>query len=67
MEAEITLETLIAWHQQRAADCMATMARATHTPKREHEALLAMAQFHEAAVRVLQSWRVLSRCDLRHC
>jgi hypothetical protein len=31
------------------------MARATHIPKREREALLSMAQFHQAAVRLLQT------------
>ena len=33
----------------------ATMARATHIPNREREALLSMAQFHQAAVRLLQT------------
>jgi hypothetical protein len=58
METEITLEMLNAWHQRRAADCMATLARATHTPKREREALLAMAKFHEAAVRLLTTYQL---------
>jgi hypothetical protein len=58
----MTLEALIAWHQQRAQDCRAIIARATHTPKREHEALLAMAQFHEAAVHLL---RTLEGGDLK--
>jgi hypothetical protein len=55
MEAEFTLETLVAWHDKRAQDCLATMARATHIPKREREALLSMAQFHQTAVRLLQT------------
>ena len=55
MEGEITVEALAAWHEKRAQDCLATMARATHIPKREREALLSMAQFHQAAVRLLQT------------
>jgi hypothetical protein len=31
------------------------MARATHIPTREREALLSMAHFHQAAVRLLQT------------
>jgi hypothetical protein len=56
METEITLEMLIAWHQRRAQDCMELMARATHVPKREAEALIAMSKFHQAAVRLLQAF-----------
>jgi hypothetical protein len=58
MEEEITPEQLIAWQEQRALDCMAIIARATHTPKREHEALLAMAKFHQAAVRLLKTFEL---------
>ena len=51
----ITLEMLIAWHQQRAGECFAILARATHIPKAEAEALKATAQFHIEAVCLLQS------------
>jgi hypothetical protein len=56
MEDEITLETLIEWHQQRAADCFMILARATLMPKAEMQALRATAQFHIAAVRLLQTF-----------
>jgi len=55
MEGEITLEALIEWHQQRAANCFTTLARATLMPKSETQALKATAQFHIAAVRLLQT------------
>jgi hypothetical protein len=55
MEIEFTLETLIDWHQQRAQEIMATMARATHVPKQEREAMTSMAKFHQAAVRLSQT------------
>jgi hypothetical protein len=47
MEDEITLEQLIAWHRQRAQDIMSTMARATHVPKQQREAMTSMAKFHQ--------------------
>jgi hypothetical protein len=50
MEVEITLEMLIAFHQERAADRFTTLARTTHMP-----ALTATAQFHMATVRLLQT------------
>jgi hypothetical protein len=53
MEDEITLEQLIAWHKQRAQDIMATMACAAHLPKQQREALISMAKFHQAVVRLL--------------
>jgi hypothetical protein len=56
MEGEITLEALAAWHEKRAQDCLSTMARATHMPKREQDGLTSMAKFHQAAVRLLQSF-----------
>jgi hypothetical protein len=51
----MTLEVLIAWHQQREGECFAILARATHMPKAETEALKATAQFHIEAVHLLQS------------
>jgi hypothetical protein len=51
----MTLEMLIAWHQQREGKCFAILARATHMPKAEAEALKATAQFHIEAVRLLQT------------
>jgi hypothetical protein len=58
----MTLEMLIAWHQQRAGECFAILARATYMPKAEADALQATAQFHIEAVRLLrtlqgQEWR----------
>ena len=50
MEGEVTLEALAAWHDKRAQDCLATMARATHIPKAEGYARKAAAQFHIAAM-----------------
>jgi hypothetical protein len=44
MEGEITLEALAAWHEKRAQDCLSTMARATHMPKREQDGLTSMAK-----------------------
>lgn len=58
MELQITLDVLIAWHQRRAQDCIDIMARATHTPKREREALMAIAEFHQAAVRLLKTYQL---------
>jgi hypothetical protein len=55
MEGEITLEALIAWHQQRAADCFTTSVRATLMPKSEMQALQGTAQFHIEAVRLVQT------------
>jgi hypothetical protein len=52
---DITLETLIEWHQHRAADCFTTLSRATLMPKSETQALQATAQFHIAAVRLLRA------------
>jgi hypothetical protein len=52
----MTLEMLITWHQQRAAECLAIQARATIMPKNETVALTAMAQFHLEAVRLLQTF-----------
>jgi hypothetical protein len=46
---------LIQWHQQRAADCFALVARVTHMPKVDADALKATAQFHIEAVRLLQT------------
>jgi len=54
MESAVTLETLIAWHQQRAGECFAILSRATHMPKAEADALKATTQFHIEAVRLLQ-------------
>jgi hypothetical protein len=56
MDYDVTLEMLIAWHQRRAADCLAMIARVTHMPKREQDGLTSMAKFHQAAVRLLQSF-----------
>ena len=52
--AVMTLEMLIEWHQERAADCFTTLARGTLMPKAEADALQARAQFHIEAVRRLQ-------------
>jgi hypothetical protein len=52
----MTLETWITWHQQRAGECFAILARATHMPKAEEEALKATVQFHIEAVRLLQTF-----------
>jgi len=35
----MTLEMLIAWHQQRAADCFDLVKRVTHMPKVDADAL----------------------------
>ena len=51
----MTLEMLIQWHQQRAGECFAILARATHMPQSEADALQATAQFHIEAVRLLQT------------
>jgi hypothetical protein len=51
----MTLETLIAWHQQRAGDCFSVMARATYVPESEAQRLKALAQFHIEAVCLLQT------------
>jgi len=37
--AVMTLEMLIEWHQQCAGECFAILARATHMPKAEADAL----------------------------
>jgi hypothetical protein len=50
----MTLEMLIQWHQQRAGDCFAILARATHMPKIEAD-VKATAQFHIEAVPLLQT------------
>jgi hypothetical protein len=50
----MTLDMLIMWHQQRAGECFAILARATHMPKAEADALQAPARFHIEAVRLLQ-------------
>jgi hypothetical protein len=55
VEGQITLKALVAWHHKRAQDCLKVMARATNIPKREREALISMAQFHQVAVRLLQT------------
>jgi hypothetical protein len=55
MERTLTKEMLIAWHQQRAADCFDLVARVTHMPKVDADALKATAQFHIEAVRLLQT------------
>jgi hypothetical protein len=52
---EMTLEMLIAWHQQRAADCFELAQRVTHMPKVDADALRATATFHIEAVRLLQT------------
>jgi hypothetical protein len=49
----LTLETLIQWHQHRAADCFDLAKRVTHMPKLEADAL--QAQFHIEVVRLLQT------------
>jgi hypothetical protein len=51
----MTVEMLIAWHQQREGECLALLACATHMPKVEADALQATAQFHIEAVRLLQT------------
>ena len=51
----MTVEMLIAWHQQREGECFAILARATHMPKAETDALQATAQFHIEAVRLLHT------------
>jgi hypothetical protein len=48
-------ETLAEWHQQRAGECYAILARVIHMPKAEAQALQAAAQFHIEAVRRLLS------------
>jgi hypothetical protein len=42
----MTLEMLIAWHQQRAGEHFMTIARATHMPESKLQSLSAMAHFH---------------------
>jgi len=44
--AVMTLEILIAWHQQRAGECFAILSRVTHRPK---------AEVHIEAARLLQT------------
>jgi hypothetical protein len=56
MEDEITLEQLSAWHRQRAAEIIATMARATYVPTEQRVELTALAKFHQAAARLLQTY-----------
>jgi hypothetical protein len=51
----MTLEMLIQWHQQRAADCFELAQRVTHMPKVDADALRATATFHIEAVRLLQT------------
>jgi hypothetical protein len=53
----MTLDELIAYHQNRGADCFAVMERATYIPLKESEALRAAAQFHTDAVRLLQTFK----------
>jgi hypothetical protein len=51
----MTLEELIAYHQERGADCFTVLSRATYIPLKESEAIMAAVQFHVEAVRLLQT------------
>ena len=53
----MNLEMLIAYHQDRGADCLTILARATLMPLKESEALRAAARFHVEAVRLLQTFK----------
>jgi len=61
MAVEIAFKRLIEWHQQRAADCFMILACATIVPKSEMQALRAMARFHIAAARLLQTFESQGR------
>jgi hypothetical protein len=50
------LDKLIAWHQQRAKDCVGLINRATYIPEPELTMLSEMALFHESAVRLLMTF-----------
>jgi len=50
----MTLEMLVSRHQQREGDCFSIIARVTHMPESEMQALKALAQFHIESLRLLQ-------------
>jgi hypothetical protein len=60
------LYRLIAWHQQRAKDCLGLIERAPYIPEPELTMLSEMALFHEAAARLLMTYELQGQKQRQH-
>lgn len=60
------LDRLIAWHQQRANDCLGTIKRATYIPQPELQMLTEMVQFHQEAARLLMACELQGQKQRKH-